>query len=219
MNEDLKGKNRAQLNAIIWKRCIGKLSVSKYDDDMIREMREMTINQITFISRDGAAIDDYKLCTLQELRWVAQYLAFPGSIVEVKKVVNHFATRGQISKMRHLAIQCGLHYADFSCTAFTINGKEYSGKELREKARWLYDTQKLPGEITSFIYRTWANEKMHIFMKEAGLRYLNSFPKNTYYLRHDELTHQEADAIIKRFQKMYNEIAERYDSAKTYELN
>ena len=206
---------REQLKKMIWLRIREKLAVSDFDDDQIREFRENAVYEVTSVSRGKLnAIIEYSLCTDAELQWVLDYITQPQRTLN-KVIPNdgtiHRATRNQVDKVRFLGLKCALHYAKFEQLEYVnkATGEVLSGDELRNYAtdKFYRNTlQRDHSEISSFLYRTWLNPKIHEFLMTNS--------KNRYYFKHDQLTHSEADLLIKRFEKMSVEITERYQEIR-----
>ncbi len=190
----------------------------------------MNDNQSVVWKREGACLQitqrtrvvptsDYRDLTIEELEYAIKFLRAGAGILDKLKLIEDdnkgkWATKKQLGNMHRLAQNCAVHYAPVDVVV-QCGDLELTGDDLRKEMKSAFERGKLTGYIQKHIYANWINPKIHEMLKQAGLRYHVKYPKAIYFVKWDEITREEADALIVRFQKMANEIQERYTPVKT----
>lgn len=215
MSSTATSKNRTALNQVLY---LAARKVCKQPDNKqaVVWVREGACEEVTKRSRVSAT-NDYKELTTEEVYAVIRYLQHgPGTLDEITLIRGdssvQYATASQLKKLHFLAQSCALHYAPCE-GVWILDGAgnfEVTGEDLRHEIKSLFHKGKLRGAMSKHLYAKWINPKIHEFLKDAKLRYSVKMPTATYYVKWDEITREEANELIKRFQKIYNELTERY---------
>lgn len=178
-------------------------------------VREGACESVTQRTRLACRTSDYKDLTLDELNAAIQYLQRgPGTLdtllpVDYDKNME-YATNRQLAKLHYLAQACAVFYAPTDITVKVGDGTMITGESLRREIRRSFECGKLRGAIAKHCYSSWINPAIHSFLKDSGLRYKVKKPTATYYVNWSKITREEANELIKRFQKICNELTERY---------
>lgn len=201
---------RTQLNGSIWK--AARNSKTKPDtDDMIRVVREEACRSVTAQTRVKPETD-YKLLTIEELIRVESVLKYGNPALNGLKLVKydkktHYATKQQLKKMHFIALQCAVKYVD--CNVVIQVGEKYlSGEDLRKVIKKAVEDGNLSGSLQSQCY-DWIVPKVQEFLKEGKFRYQEK-PATSKFVKWTELTKEEANYIIIRFERMSTQITQRY---------
>lgn len=205
-------ENRPALNQVLFlaARKVCKQPNNKQSVVWVREGACEAVTKRTRVS----ATNDYSELTMQELSAAIRYLQHgPGTLDELVLIKGdsklRYATKAQLAKMHFLAQACGVHYAPTD-VVIAVGDFNMTGTELRQELKKTFERGRLQGAMAKHLYTSWINPKIHEFLKDAKLRYSVKMPTATYYVKWDEITREEANELIKRFQKIYNELTERY---------
>lgn len=201
---------REQIIRLIWMKIREKLSIGKFDEEDIRAEREEAVFAITNATR-GEGVTDYKLCTDAELQYVCDYITQPKRTLNIVLPVHAKAmraTRNQVDKVRFVGLKCALYYADFTKFQYVYKntGEILTGEELREFAKGHFYKNTIPSELSKFMFTSWINPKINDILEKTT--------KARYYFKHHEMSHHEANQVIKVLEKISVEIAERYESLR-----
>lgn len=188
------------------------------DNQSVRWKREGACLAVTQRTRIDNSTSDYKDLTIEELEYALEYLRKGPKILDTLKAIEddhkgRYATKAQLGKLHYNAQVCGIHYAKCDLEV-EVGDLILKGDELRKEMCGAFERGKLTGFMQKYLYSSWINPKVHEFLKEAKLRYETKFPEKPYYVNYQEITREEADALIVRFQKIINEIQERYTPVK-----
>lgn len=210
-NGETGAMTREQIIRLIWMKIREKLSIAKYDEEDIRAEREEAVFAITNATR-GEGVTDYKLCTDAELQYVCDYITQPKRTLNKVLPVHAKAlraTRNQVDKVRFVGLKCALYYADFTKFQYVYKdtGVILTGEELREFAKGHFYKNTIPSELSKFMFTSWINPKINDILEKTT--------KARYYFKHHEMSHHEANQVIKVLEKISVEIAERYESLRT----
>ena len=217
-------ERRKTLNKHLWNAAYKQCGAMN-DDQSVTWKREGACLSVTQRTRVTGATNDYKELTNDELNSAINYLRNGASELDKLQQIadahkGKYATQKQIGKLHFLAQTCAIYFADVESVKIQCGDLELTGNDLRKEMCAGFSRGKLTGYIAKYLYSSWINPKIHEFLGQAGFR-KGSKVKATYYIKWDEITREEADALIVRFQKITNEIAERYTPAKReqHELN
>lgn len=208
---------RKKLNRELWQACFkdcGKMN----DDQSVEWKREGACLLVTQRTRVTSSTNNYKELTISELEAAIKFIRMGAGVLDKLKPIKDsntgkYMTKAQSKKLHRLAQECAVFYAP--CDVVVQCGDlELTGDELRAEMTRAFCKGQLTGYIQKHIYSKWINPKIHEFLKSSGLRYQVRDARNTYYVKWDEITREEADALIIRFQKIINEIQERYTPVK-----
>lgn len=210
-NGEIEEMTREQIIRLIWMKIREKLSIAKYDEEDIRAEREEAVFAITNATR-GEGVTDYKLCTDAELQYVCDYITQPKRTLNKVLPVHAKAmraTRNQVDKVRYMGLKCALYYCDFTKFQYVYKstGVILTGEELREFAKAHFYKNTIPSELSKFMFTSWINPKINDILEKTT--------KARYYFKHHEMSHHEANQVIKVLEKISVEIAERYESLRT----
>lgn len=211
-NGEIEEMTREQIIRLIWMKIREKLSIGKYDEEDIRAEREEAVFAITNATR-GEGVTDYKLCTDAELQYVCDYITQPKRTLNKVLPVHAKAmraTRNQVDKVRYMGLKCALYYCDFTKFQYVKSretGELLTGEELREFAKGHFYKNTIPSELSKFMFTSWINPKINDILEKTT--------KARYYFKHHEMSHHEANQVIKVLEKISVEIAERYESLRT----
>lgn len=203
---------RKYLNKTLWMQCAKQ--VKNYEDDVaIRWKREGACLAVTQRTRTVATAE-YDELTIEELRSAIEFMKVgPGILDQLSLIVDDhkskYATKYQLKKLHYLAQACGVYHAPVN-VVIVVGDFNLTGQELRREMIGTFERGRLQGAISKHIYTKWINPKIHEMLKQSGLRYQISDAKAKYFVKYDEITREEANELIKRFQKNYNELTERY---------
>lgn len=209
-NGEIEEMTREQIIRLIWMKIREKLSIGKFDEEDIRAEREEAVFAITNATR-GEGVTDYKLCTDAELQYVCDYITQPKRTLNKVLPVHAKAmraTRNQVDKVRFVGLKCALYYCDFTKFQYVYKdtGVILTGEELREFAKGHFYKNTIPSELSKFMFTSWINPKINDILEKTT--------KARYYFKHHEMSHHEANQVIKVLEKISVEIAERYESLR-----
>jgi hypothetical protein len=209
--------NRAQLNSRLYIAAESKVGVTGHGVDKAEATRIIRDNAIEAVTErtQPQSHRDYKRCSDEELALALRYLN-NNELPVHRYPITMMCTQAQRKKLHSLALECALHYAEYTdCEVVDQRtGEILSSDAVKQRALELFKQRALVGAISKHLYNSWINPKCHSFLKEGGFRYQTRMPTATYYLDYHQLTHMEAMYLIKRFTKIFNEIATRYDTSK-----
>lgn len=212
MTTEQTADKRKNLNKLLYMNSVGQCH-SPNDEQAVRWVREGACAAVTEMTR-AKQTNDYTELTLEELQYAINYLRNGAATLNSLKLMQKenkakFATRAQLGKLHYLCQLCAINYVDVNVKV-EVGDFALAGEFLREEMRKMFAKGTLTGYIAKMCYTSWINPKIHEFLKQSGLRYRTKMPKATYFVKWDELTREEANELIIRFQKIVNELTERY---------
>lgn len=212
---------RTDLNRLIYLQARANCAW-KNSEEAIRTIRDnavMTVTQWTRGDKDKTA--DYKLCTEAELQGVLDYLKYGVRVLEgLAKTEapkrNRYATDKQKKSLFYNVFACGVYYAATDERYVDENtGELLEGEALKQWRIRCFDSgNRLPRAVVQTIYN-WAVPKIWQTLVEGSFRTLPrgcmdySHPRLTK-ITWNEITREEADAIIKCFRAMNNVLESTY---------
>lgn len=183
-------------------------------------VREGACEAVTNITRIVNQTNDYSELTIAELKAAIRYLNEGATALADLKAIpdankGKYLTKDQNGKLHFVMLLCAVHYAPVD-VQILVGKRTLTGEALRRELQRAFDTGELQGALLKHCY-AWANPKIHAFLQQSGLRYQHKMPTATYYVKWSEITREEANELIKRFQKIADEIVERYTPQRAAE--
>jgi hypothetical protein len=147
---------------------------------------------------------DYADLSDAEMHAVLRYIQ-TGVLPDAKYPLQSHATAEQVSKLRWLCMECALTQFTFVGIDFEEEGITLTGDALKHLARARWMQKRLRGNLYNIIHAKWIHPVLHRFLQQGGLRYKANYPKNDQYFHWSDLKFDEANYLIQRVAKMYNQ--------------
>lgn len=196
-------------NRILWstisKRCPGA------DRETIADVRELRCREVTGFTRAGKPVGDYKSLTVDELQLVIEYVETGTIPSRAKRTI--YASSRQLAMLHHIAMRVAVHYAVFPATV-GADGRVMDSYLLQVNAEQALSGSAIMHSVTQHALYEWIVPKTASMLSEWRAKNDGAaipVRKNGNFIRWAEITQNQCEYLINRYNAIYAELVQRYN--------